>query len=78
MSFGNCAGIRLEQRSCGGECVVFAASWSIVRLRKRLLLELSRAIEAHDRADDHVADLELLADAAGGAGGDHQLGLHLD
>jgi hypothetical protein len=42
-----------------------------VRLCKRLLLEFGSAIEADNQADDHVAHLELLADAAGGAGGDH-------
>src|SRR5215471_11513496 len=43
----------------------------IVRLCKRFLLELASAIEADNRTDDHVAHLELLADTAGGAGGDH-------
>ena len=42
--------------------------------RERLLLELGGAVETNDRADDDIADLELLADSAGGAGGDTNFG----
>jgi hypothetical protein len=49
-----------------------------MRLCEWLLLELSRAIEADDGADDHVADFELLADAARGSSRDDQLGLHFE
>src|SRR5207302_1202797 len=42
-----------------------------------LALELRGAIEAHTRAYNHVANLKLLADAAGGAGSDDEFRLYL-
>src|SRR5712691_9423324 len=41
------------------------------------LRELLRAIEANDRADDHVANLPLLSNASTRPCGDHQSGSNL-
>src|ERR1700688_4545996 len=42
-------------------------------LVKGFVFELGQAIESHDGTDDHVADLELLADSSRGPGREYEL-----
>src|SRR5690242_18165689 len=66
-----------EQRFRGRKIFRLGRHARIMAQRERLFLEFGEAIEAHNRADDDVADFERLADAARGAGGDDELRLHL-
>src|SRR6185312_17186417 len=63
-------GIGLEQRLGLRELLRHGGSAGKMLLRERLLLELRQAVEANDRTDDDVADLEFPADAAGRARSD--------
>src|SRR5262249_16008327 len=75
--FRELPGIRLEKRLGRGEVFRFRRDTRIVSIVKGLALELRGAIEAHNRADDHIANLKFLSDSTCSARSNHQFRLHL-
>src|SRR4029077_13994222 len=71
------SGIFLEKRSRRGEGFGFWRKTRIVGVVEGLAFELRGAIEAHNRANDHIANLKILADPSRSAGSNGEFRLHL-